>query len=245
MRMKLNDVPKIAERSVTICGKPLGGLLHTCAFVDSRDEQYEILAPFLFEGLACNDCLLTVTSPQNQASNVERLREAGIDVDKLVSNAQLLAPTFENSYLQDGCFSAKRMLAMLESLAEGTRTAGFAALRGFGEMDWALSGLPGTEQLMEYEAGVNYLAAKFNDPLVCIYDVNKFSGQVLMDVLCTHPKVILSGQIHENPYYVPPDKFMASLAARNKIREQARHAADSIRLDAAFGIRKSRILAKP
>ena len=240
----MNDATKIGERTVTICGTPLEGLMHTCAFVDSRDEQYKILAPFLIEGLACNDCLLTVTSPQNQASNLQRLREAGMDVDQLVSNAQLLAPTFEHSYLQDGCFSARRMLAMLESLLEGTRTAGFGALRGFGEMDWALSGLPGTEELMEYEAGVNYLAAKFNDPLVCVYDVNKFSGQTLMDVLCTHPKVILSGRIHENPYYLPPDKFMASLAARNKIREQARHATESIRLDAAFGIAKSRILAK-
>jgi hypothetical protein len=218
--------------------------MHTCAFVDSRDEQYEILAPFLLEGLACNDCLLTVTSPQNEASNLQRLREGGIDVDDLVSKEQLLAPTFENSYLQDGRFSAKRMLAMLESLLEGTRAAGFGALRGFGEMDWAVSGLPGTEELMEYEAGVNYMAAKFNDPLVCVYDLSKFSGRTLMDVLCTHPKVILSGQIHENPYYVPPDKFMASLAARNKIHELARNVIGSPRQDAAFRVAKSVILER-
>jgi hypothetical protein len=81
------------KRRATICGKPLDGLMHICAFVDSRDEQYEILAPFLHEGLACNDCLLTVTAPENRLDNAERLRRTGIDVDQLMAAGQLLAPT--------------------------------------------------------------------------------------------------------------------------------------------------------
>jgi hypothetical protein len=221
--MNFDHAAKVSPRSVTLCGRPLEGVMHACAFVDSRDEQYEILAPFMLEGLGCNECLLTITSSQHRVSHLHRLRRAGIDVEKATGNGQLLAPTFDKTYLQDGCFSPKRMLGMLEALLDGTRQAGFDSLRGFGEMDWALSGLPGTEELMEYEAGLNVLAARFDAPLVCVYDMNQFSGgHILFDVLCTHPKVILSGQIHENPYYVPPDRFMASLSARKKIHEQAR-----------------------
>jgi hypothetical protein len=243
--MNFDHAAKVSERSVTLCGKPLEGVMHTCAFVDSRDEQYEILAPFMLEGLACNECLVTITSSQHRASHLHRLRRAGIDVEKLTGKGQLLASTFDSTYLQDGCFSPKRMLGMLQALLDGARQAGYGSLRGFGEMDWALSGLPGTEELMEYEAELNILTARFGAPLVCVYDMKQFSGgHILFDVLCTHPKVILSGQIHENPYYVPPDRFMASLSARKKIHEHARSSRDAIRPDAAFQVAQARILAR-
>jgi hypothetical protein len=243
--MNFDHAAKVSGRSVTLCGKPLEGVMHACAFVDSRDEQYEILAPFMLEGLACNECLVTITSSHRRASHLHRLRRAGIEVEKATGKRQLLTPTFDSTYLQDGCFSPKRMLGMLEALLDGAREAGYGSLRGFGEMDWALSGLPGTEELMEYEAGLNVLAARFDAPLVCVYDVNRFSGgHILFDVLCTHPKVIICGQIHENPYYVPPDRFMASLSARKKIHEQARSSRQTIRPDAAFQVAQARILAR-
>ena len=33
------------QQQVTLCGKRISGLRHVCAFFESRDEQYEILAP--------------------------------------------------------------------------------------------------------------------------------------------------------------------------------------------------------
>jgi hypothetical protein len=58
-----------------------------------------------------------------------------------------------------------------------------------------------------------------------VYDVNKFGGRTLMDVLCTHPKVIIGGQVHENPYYLPPDQFLAFRASRKKLHGHARSGA--------------------
>lgn len=210
--------------AASICGEPLHGLMHICAFVDSREQQYEILLPFLKEGLERNDCLLNVVSPQHYANHVLRLREAGINAGTLAPAGQLLLHTFEDTYLKDGYFAADRMLGVLEGALAGARQAGFRALRGFGEMDWALSGLPGTEELVEYEARVNYIAPKFNDPLVCIYDVNKFSGRVIIDILSTHPKVILGGRVYENPYYMHPDRFLKHLATRKQVRAHANFA---------------------
>jgi hypothetical protein len=36
-----------------------------------------------------------------------------------------------------------------------------------------------------------------------------------MDILRTHPQVIVGGILRENPFYVPPDEFLRELDARN------------------------------
>jgi hypothetical protein len=209
-------------RKTTLCGEPLNGVMHVCAFVDSREQQYEILLPFLREGLECGECLLNIVAPERRADHVLRLRAAGIEAGRLSEEGQMQLMTFDEAYLKDGYFSVERMLAMVEGALEDGRNSRFGALRGFGEMDWALSGLPGTDELIEYESRVNYIIPRFNDPLVCVYDVNKFSGRVVADILSTHPKVVLSSRIYDNPYYMHPDKFLAYLKSRREVRELVR-----------------------
>jgi hypothetical protein len=50
---------------------------------------------------------------------------------------------------------------------------------------------------------------------MCVYDVNKFSGRAVMDVLATHPMVLMGDRIYENPYYVEPRNFLQNLLRRN------------------------------
>jgi hypothetical protein len=36
-----------------------------------------------------------------------------------------------------------------------------------------------------------------------------------MDILRTHPQVIVGGILRENPYYVPPDEFLREVRGRD------------------------------
>jgi hypothetical protein len=211
------------NRRANLCGKPFEDLSHVCAFVDSRDQQYEIFLPFLREGLNCGECLLNIVAAQNRADHVERLEAGGIDSDEAVADGRQKLLGFDETYLKDGRFSADAMLATIEEAMVSIQREGFPALRGFGEMHWAVNGLPGTEELIEYEARLNYLVPQFDASIVCVYDVSKFSGRVVMDVLSTHPRVILGGQIFENPYYMQPDEFLKYLATRKTFRAHARN----------------------
>jgi hypothetical protein len=210
------------KRRASLCGTPLEDLSHVCAFVDSRDQQYEIFLPFLREGVNCGECLLNIVAPQNRADHFGRLQEGGIDSDELVADGRQKLLGFEDTYLKGGGFSADGMLATMEEAMVSIRREGFPALRGFGEMHWAV-GLPDTEQLIEYESRLNYLVPQFDASIVCVYDVSKFNGRVVMDILSTHPKVILGGQIFENPYYMQPEVFLKYLADRKTIRAHARN----------------------
>jgi hypothetical protein len=45
-------------------------------------------------------------------------------------------------------------------------------------------------------------------------DLSKLSSSLVMDVLRTHPQVILGGILRENPFYVPPDELLEELRRR-------------------------------
>jgi MEDS: MEthanogen/methylotroph, DcmR Sensory domain len=74
------------------------------------------------------------------------------------------------------------------------------------------SARPGVEGLLEYEAKANEVP--FTDPVVCRYDLRRFRGDVVVEVMRTHPMVIIGEILQENPFFVPPDRFLRELRAR-------------------------------
>ncbi len=91
-------------------------------------------------------------------------------------------------------------------------------------MDWALLDKPAVHNLLEYEARLNYVLSKYNDPVICTYDLSKFGATVVMDIMRTHPVVIIGGILQENPFFVPPDQFLLELRERQLGGKSARTA---------------------
>ena len=52
---------------------------------------------------------------------------------------------------------------------------------------------------------------KYEDPVICTYDLSQFGAEVVIDILRVHPLVIIGGIMHENPFYTPPDEFLQEL----------------------------------
>jgi hypothetical protein len=62
---------------------------------------------------------------------------------------------------------------------------------------------------------------KYDDVVICAYDLSKFGASVLMDVMRTHPVVIVGGLLQENPFFVPPDQFLLEIKNRRSARKSA------------------------
>ncbi|WP_437328991.1 MEDS domain-containing protein [Sorangium sp. So ce381] len=201
-------------RKVSLCGKELHGLQHICAFFDSRKEMYDILNPYFQEGIDTGDEVVTILESSVHDDHVNRMQSGGVPVQDAIQRGQLKVVPSEQTYLQDNVFVADRMLSTLEGVLQGAAEGEFKSVRTCGDMEWALKSLPGTEDLMVYEAKVNTLAPKHDCTLLCCYDVNRFSGRVIADVLATHSHVVIGGHVHENPYYLDPVTFLKKLALR-------------------------------
>jgi len=115
-------------------------------------------------------------------------------------------------HLHGGFFDADRTLALIEDIRERSRQQGFGRIRFVTQMEWALEDRPGVGSLLEYEASANLVP--FEDVVVCVYDLARFSGSVVVDVMRTHPMVIIGGILQENPYYVPPREYLRELRER-------------------------------
>jgi hypothetical protein len=87
-------------------------------------------------------------------------------------------------------------------------------------MEWALQDLPGVHDIVEYETRLNHVLPKYDDVVVCTYDITKFSASVVMDILRTHPQVIIGGVLQQNPFWVSPDEFLKELRDRDRQSRQ-------------------------
>jgi signal transduction histidine kinase len=93
---------------------------------------------------------------------------------------------------------------MISREAERTLAEGFAGLRGTGETTWVLRRPPGSEQLVNYELELTEVAEKNRLLMVCQFDRNQFKPEFLLDIIHTHPILIVGTEVCENFYYIAP-----------------------------------------
>ena len=130
---------------ILIAGSELGNIRHVCAFFNSPDDEYEVLLPFIKEGLERGEKAFHVVDPEQP----ERHR--------------------------------------------GRR----------------------------YKANFNRVP-RTRDPVICTYDVSNYSGAFIVEVMRTHPMIIVGGILQENPFYVPPEEFVRELQGRRAIWDSGR-----------------------
>ncbi|HET6227920.1 MAG TPA: MEDS domain-containing protein [Bacteroidia bacterium] len=204
------------NKSFCVCGERFSNPMHICAFFDSQQEQYDVITPYIKEGLAGNEQVINILEANIHSQHREHLKGAGISVEKKLANNQLKILSADETYLKGGSFAAEKMYHLLEEALIESQNDGFENLRACGDMVWALKNVRGTDELMEYEARLNQLVPKYFCSLICMYDINRFSGRAIADILETHPYVILNGKIHKNPHYIEPLTFLQSLLKRKK-----------------------------
>jgi hypothetical protein len=66
------------------------------------------------------------------------------------------------------------------------------------------------EHLIGYESELNRVTSCCPAIVLCLYDLDLFSGEVIINIVRTHPQVLIQGILVENPYYVGPDEFLRS-----------------------------------
>ena len=54
----------------------------------------------------------------------------------------------------------------------------------------------------------------FEDSVVCAYDVTRFGGEVAVEIMRTHPVIIVGGILQENPLFLPPAEFLREVHER-------------------------------
>lgn len=88
-------------------------------------------------------------------------------------------------------------------------------------MDWA-GDHSYVDDVIEFESRVNDVWSHYDDAVICTYHLGEFGGDRVMDILRTHPMVIIGGILQQNPFYVAAGEFLREIRERRTARNKAR-----------------------
>ena len=206
------------SRKVNLASREIGCSCHACAFFHTDDQLYKVLLPFIQEGFAAGDRAVHIVDPAKRERHVQQLSAAGIDAARSQDTRQLEVRRWDEAYLREGQFDQDAMLALIQEVLDEGRRNEFPMTRLVANMEWALEDRPGVGDIVAYESRLNNILPNYDDTVVCTYDLAKFSATAVMDILRTHPMVIVGEVMQENPFYTPPEVLLPELAARRQAR---------------------------
>ena len=182
---------------------------HLCAMYLGQQERDEIVLPYLRAGLRAGDkclCIIDSSPLGDLLASIGDQRE----VEGYVASNQLEMHTAHEAYLRTPPFSTEAMLEYWESTVGAAVTDGsYGFARVTGEMPFEMRLLPGRSEFFRYEGALNRFAPRYPQAILCLYDLERFGGGFIVDLLRTHPKLLMGGLILENPHYRAPDDLAA------------------------------------
>ncbi|NCN07579.1 hypothetical protein GW933_02685 [Candidatus Falkowbacteria bacterium] len=191
---------------------------HLCLIYNTLSEQFSSIIPFIKIGLDRNEKCIYVADDNTTEAVIKAMK---LDDSKLflsaIKKGNLLLLTKNETYLKDGYFSPKKMVAFIKKTARTAIKNGYTGLRITGEMTWMFGGDPGSEKLIEYEYKLNDFFEEYGVCAICQYNQKRFSEELLVDVFKTHPYVIYGKKIIQNPIYLSDEEFSSARQKMLKI----------------------------
>jgi hypothetical protein len=143
-------------------------------------------------------------------SHLRQLESAGIDVDSVEKEGHFEMRDWNEYYFPDGNFNEARLLAQWDTVLEGAVQRGYPRTRVIAHLEWPQDDAKAS---LEYEANFNRIP-RARDPVICTYNLSKHSAAFIIDIMRTHPMIIIGGILQENPFYVQPEEFVRELRTR-------------------------------
>ncbi|MDD3531153.1 MAG: MEDS domain-containing protein [Candidatus Pacebacteria bacterium] len=181
---------------------------HLCLIYANKEEQFAAVVPFMRIGLERGEKCVYIADDNTVDEVLASMRAGGIDVDAALKKGSLAVITKREAYLRNGYFDPDEMIRFLTDSTNAAKKEGYSALRATGEMTWMLGGEKGTDRLIEYEAKLNRFFPANDALAICQYNRQRFSPAILLDVIHTHPIVVVGNTVCRNFYYVPVDEFL-------------------------------------
>jgi hypothetical protein len=170
---------------------------HVCAFYRSKANRDRIMVPFLREGMRQGQMSYGLTVHAEHRRIESEVEPADPRLLELIDP--------RDSYFRGGDFTSQRMLAYWDELGVRTfETRGLGFARIIADMIWArpLISKPFVDDLIAYEFKFNQWSRRYPNVTVCMYDLDRFGGDVLIPAMKVHPRLWVNGVVVENPYYL-------------------------------------------
>lgn len=188
---------------------------HLVALYAEEKEIEDYVTSFIHSALLRNERCLYITGDVDSSAVLRR-------VDSLSAGSgasgELLVLDKSDVYSKGGKFSPDKLISMIQSTVEAAVEDGYNALAVTGEISWVLDYEDGEDLIIEYEWKLNeYVFDRYPVSALCRYNVNRFSHEMIRNIIQLHPLILWRSGIHENPYYISPEGFKNNTIAKHQV----------------------------
>jgi hypothetical protein len=184
---------------------------HVCALFFGRQERDAIVIPYLEAGLIAGEKCTCIVEPPPLDALAARLGDDR-EIESYVASQQLELRRPVDVFLQTLPFTTESMIEWWEEAVGEAAVSGLYEFgRTTGEMPPEWQAIPRAEWF-RYEAELNRFLLRYPQFIVCLYDLERFGGGFMIDLLRTHPKLLIGGLLLENPHWIAPSALAPSAA---------------------------------
>jgi len=184
--------------------------MHICGLYETEKERDEIIFGFLHRGIIDRDKMLYCPSERTAEDfRTKFTQNFKTNLAELESTNRFSLSSAKALYYPDGYFEPHIMDKNLNAFYTESQKPERCNIRATAEMTWALEAIPGVEKLMIYESRLNYFIPKKPWISICLYNISKFDGTTIMNLLKTHPFTISGGILLQNPFFIPPEQWLS------------------------------------
>jgi hypothetical protein len=189
--------------------------IHVCQLFSDEDDRLESMSRYLASGIAagqkcCCSALDDVPLDDAQSALGACLASSSLSVEDACISGQLSFVEADDVLLTDGRFDPERLLSRLSEFCDSARGEGWSGALVVAEISPTIPEMTGGGRLIEFEVEVNRLLLDRPMGIVCQYDLRRFDGAILMDVLRVHPFIMIRGSVMRNPFHSCPDDALAA-----------------------------------
>jgi hypothetical protein len=183
-----------------------GALPHqsqVCALIEDADDPSLLLAPFLRECLDRNEDLVVIAGSATSDASRRQLDASGKQACNCEAAGRLRFLRWTQLYGDsqagfDGAHAIATLETELTSACAGSR---HRPVRLVQQMDWLVSACGASPAVPLYERAVHELVSRYGAGAICVYDLSRLSGELLVKTLSIHPFMISRGRLVESPFY--------------------------------------------
>ncbi|RLM39312.1 MEDS domain-containing protein [Haloarcula sp. Atlit-120R] len=197
---------------------------HLALFYRTHAEQIRVVTTFVARGIQQDEQVIYIADENETATIATALSDAGLDVDSLQADGQLVLVDSAKIY-SNGVFDPKESVDEFRDLAADAVADGYSGLRAAGENSWSLDLDCSFEDVIEFEHRFDEAHPDLPVTALCQYSLEQFTGEDIGKALQTHEAIIYRETLCTNPYYTPPKEaieYGAPLSNAALLLEQTR-----------------------
>ena len=171
---------------------------HLCLPFATDEEQREVLATFMVDGLARGERVLYLADRTRPEMIDAWLADRGVDPRRARADGRLEVRRLDHHYLLAGRFEPDVVITTLWVEVRQTRDAGYPGLRVTGEMTTDARPVADATRLHEYESRFAHAFSSREIAAICQYDERVFDPVSMTGLVACHPEVVRIDPVHED-----------------------------------------------